>query len=167
MRKVGSLVLAGVLALALASPAAADTTGGGGPGEAYSDGMTITITSARVVAKVLVAITVDVTCDAAPKDRSWEDNWFTATVRQASGRAIATGWVEWGVRDPDALCDGDVHPVTVTIPAEGVPFKGGMAAMGVTGYAGYYHDWCDDSGCYQESDNVGASTGWVTVKLGR
>ncbi len=166
MRKGASLVMAGVLALALASPAAADTTGGG-PGAAYSDGMTITITSAKVVAKVLVEVRFNLTCDAAPDGVNWEENYFSAYVKQASGRSIATGWVDWWTGDPGQLCDGSVHSLTATIPAESVPFKSGQAAVGVSGYVSYYREWCDDWNCYSDSGSRRASTGWVVVKLGK
>jgi hypothetical protein len=166
MRKVVSLVMAGALALAVVTPAAADTTGGG-PGAAYSDGMTITITSAKVVAKVLVVVGFDITCDPAPEGANWEDSYFSAYVKQASGRAIATGWVDWWIRDPSALCDGAVHSLTASLPAETVPFKSGTAAIGITGSVSYWSEWCDDWACYSDSGNRRASTGWVTVKLGK
>lgn len=169
MRKVGSLVLAGVLALALASPAVADTTGGGGgPGAAYSDGMAITITSAKVVAKVLVEVTFDVTCDPAPDGATWDENYFRAYVRQAAGRSIATGEVDWYANDVAALCDGETHSLTATVPADygSVPFKSGTAVVGVTGNASYYAETCDEWGwCDWSGGSRKASTGWMTYRL--
>jgi hypothetical protein len=168
MRRLASLAMGCALVLAFAAPAAADTTGGGQPPGAYSNGMTLTITSARLVARVVVEVTVDVTCEPAPDGARWEDSYFTATVKQASGRAIAFGSTEWWSPDLDVLCDGESHRMTVAVPADqgSVPFKRGVAAIEVRGSASYYEP-CGDEWCDSTWGSRQASTGWLTVRLGR
>jgi hypothetical protein len=167
MRRLAGLTMAVAMALALVAPVAADTTGGG-PGAAYSDGMTISITSTKVVAKVLVEVTFDLTCAPAPDGATWEDNYFVAYVKQASGRSVATGSVDWYTTNIGAMCDGAVHRITASVTADygSVPFKKGTAVVGVTGTASYYTETCDEW-CDSTGGSRRASTGWVVTKLGR
>lgn len=166
MRRLASIAAAGILALAVSAPVAADTTGG--PPGAYSDGMTITLTSTRVIARVIVAVTFDITCDAKPEGARWEDGYFSAWVKQASGRAIAQGMSDTYL-NPAELCDGATHSATMSVPSDSVPFKAGTAAVAITGYAGWYQDGtCDEYGCTEGTwGDDRASTGWVTAKLGK
>jgi hypothetical protein len=165
VRRVATLLAAGLLALTMLPGAVlADTTGGGGG----SGVMDLTITSTRLIAKVAVEVKFEVTCDPAPDGASWEMWGFDVSVKQASGRAVASGYAEISVDRPDTYCSGTPHAMSavVSVDPAGVPFKTGSAAVAVSGYTSYYGQVCDEFGsCDYFSGGSNGSTGWVPVRL--
>jgi hypothetical protein len=171
-RIVATLALVGVMAF----PAAvlADTTDGGAPapGSAGSTGgMSITIQSVQVTAKLVVRMQVAVTCQPRPTPEypvfsGWDETSVQGYVRQASGKSIASGYINRQF-DGDEVCDGSPHLLLVEVAADpaGVPFKSGAAVVAATGYASWYSEnW--ETG--QSSHNRGyASTGWVATRLAK
>jgi hypothetical protein len=165
VRRVATLLAAGLLALTMLPGAVLADTGGGGGGSGVMD---LTVTSTRLIAKVAVEVKFDVTCDPAPAGASWEQYGFDVSVKQASGRAVASGYAEIYLEKPDTYCLGTPHPMSaiVSVDPAGVPFKIGSAAVAVNGYASYGGQVCDELGsCDYVSSGSNGSTGWVPVRL--
>lgn len=163
-----------VLATALAFPAGvvADTTGVTAPGPAAStDGMSVSIQSVHLTAKVVVQLQVAVTCQPRPASEYpvssyWDETSVQGYVRQASGKSIAFGSVQTRF-DGDRVCDGSPHVLLLEVAADpaGVPFKSGSAVVGASGYSSWNaSNWETGESTRQRGF---ASTGWVATRLGR
>jgi hypothetical protein len=169
------LFVAAILA-ALSFPAAvsADTTGEQftePPPANSTGGMTVSVKRVTLTARVVVAADVIVTCQPKlpneyPISSYWEDYHLTFSVKQASGRSIAFGQAAVPF-DPNVICDGLPHLLSASVSADpaGVAFKNGSAVVAVDGSASYFfwNSETGESGDYRSR----ASTGWITVRLGR
>jgi hypothetical protein len=154
------LVLAAMVAL-FAAPMTA---------RAAEPGMTFSVDSIQLVAKVVVKVDVTFTCQPRtipdPPWRTWfEMPMFYLQIQQAVGRQQATAAAEADF-DGDALCDGSPHSLMITAVADGSgpPFRKGPAAMKVSGYASYMLE--NTETWEQHWVSQYATTGWIQVKLG-
>ena len=126
-----SMIVVPLLIAAGTVAASADTTGTG-------SGMSITVpSSATLVARVAVPLTVQITCSAPNLSNYFVYNGpyissgGSVTVSQASGKGVnnATGWINGALN-----CDGASHSYDVAILATS-PFHPGQAA--ITGSASW------------------------------
>ena len=161
-RKGFTLSVIGGILLMLTVPATAlaDTTGGSGPGAAFSNGMTITITGATQVANgILVNINVTIRCDPLSGTSNGFDPSLGAWAQQAVKNRIAFGQSSVGVA---LVCDGADHRFVAQVAADptGVPFARGWATVAATAQVCLF----DPNFGYQCRS---AGTGWVVVKFRR
>ena len=152
IRKLAAgIVIPVVLALGVATPVLADTTGGGGNADLGLDA--IAITSARVNARTGIA-TVNGTI-ACSKDLSGV--FVGAELDQVVGRFhTLRGW--GGTSVDCAAADGSA-PWSLTIQADQGKFANGRATLGASADYGF----CDDVDCYDDAVFIGPST----IRLGR
>ena len=92
-------------------------------------GMTVTVGSVRLTARLVATADVTVTCQPKPPDEYpissyWEDYAMTFSVKQASRRSIAFGQAAVPF-DPNVICDGLPHTLSASVSADpaGVAFK--------------------------------------------
>ena len=164
--------LAVLAALAFPAGVLADTTGGGGiPPGGSTGGMTIQIRAVHLTTKAVAQVDLAISCLPKPASEpplitQWEDAFVQVSVRQASGKSIAFGDVD-GFFDPGATCDGTPHVLTFGVAADpsSVPFKSGTAAVGASAATSYSYENWDTGGMGWVS--AGASTGWLSVRLGK
>jgi hypothetical protein len=166
-RRMRLLIACGVLAVAVAAPAAvsADTTSGAPSIQpAWTRDATIQVKSVMVSAKVIANVTVAFTCQPF-QTYDWQTGETVettvgrieggqVTVIQAQGRTIA-----WGQADlfgGAATCDGStLNMLTVPVTAAVAPWKVGTAVVGAWVHV------TDETG----SDADSASSGPITVRL--
>ncbi len=167
------LVLAAMVA-ALSFPAvvSADTTGQftEPPPVGTTGGMTVSVGPVTLTARLVASADVTVMCQPKPNEYPissyWEDYRLTFSIKQASGRSIAFGQAAVPF-DPNVICDGLPHALSASVSADpaGVAFKNGSAVIAVDGVANYsfWNSETGESGYHRGQ----ASTGWVSVRLGR
>jgi hypothetical protein len=131
--------------------------------------MTVEITAVHLIAKVVVEVEATISCQPAPSGDGMHVYWETGMrlwAKQASGRAVAAAYAD-AYSDGSALCDGTAHAVVMTasVDPSGVPFKRGSAVVAMTAYA--YYSWEDWNTGEYGSLGQSASTGWITVRLGK
>jgi hypothetical protein len=124
-------LLAALIAL-IATPAMASAaTGGGGPSPIWG---TITLSvgsSAKVTAKILAQVPVDVTCSlnqdgiAAGASTQPDVTLVSVQVSEASGKSIAQGFGSAGA----FRCDGSTTHFMVPVLSQNVPFKHGKGIV--------------------------------------
>ena len=157
----GTLLIA---ALALPGSALADTTGGPTIPPAASRDATISIQSARIVAKVIVRVDVDYVCQPF-ESYDWDTGETYETtlgsveqgqvvVVQAQGRTVATGA---GFISAFVTCDGTtVNHLTADVIASASPWRNGSAVIGAAVFAA-------DAASFNDGDY--ASTGAIATRL--
>jgi hypothetical protein len=150
-----TLLLRAVLPIALligaATPALADTTGGGGPTDLGLDG--IAVTSARVDAQTGVA-TVSGTISCS---QDLSGVFVGVEIDQIVGRFHTLRG--WGGAVADCLAADGVGTWTMSIQPDQGKYANGKAT--ISGYAEI--DFCDEYACYGDFVSVGPET----IRLGR
>ena len=125
-------LLAALIAL-IATPAMASAAppGGGSGGPIWG---TITVgvgSSARVTAKILVQVPVDVTCSlnpdgiAAGASTQPDVTFVSVQLSEAVGKSIAQGFGSAG----PFMCDGSTTHLMVPVQSQSVPFKSGKGIV--------------------------------------
>ncbi len=138
-RRLRLLMVAGLATLAIAAPlgVSAATGGGGGPG-----GATVSVVSARFVNKLVVSVTVEMSCqpfaeldwDGTPTGNTTTAGSIAGSVDllQAQGRTIAHGN---GRLNPETqqgslvTCDGTAFRMDVPVVAQDYPLRRGDAVV--------------------------------------
>jgi hypothetical protein len=110
-----------------------------GAGYASADtGMTVSVGSSTLAARVLLTVPVVVVCDSLSDPNTFSDN-VSVTVQQASGRSIVTGTgqVSGGSGSPFGggpflTCDGSTQNTVMVHIVPSAPFHGGPAIFTVS-----------------------------------
>ncbi len=137
-----ALVAAGIVAFAFAAPVAVSANTGGGGG---SSGAPVSVISATFANKLVVNVTLEVTCqpfaqlnfDGTPTGTTSTSGTIVGVVDllQAQGRTIAhaTGSINPPTQSgPLVTCDGSAFRVTVPVLAQDLPLRRGAAVVSVT-----------------------------------
>jgi hypothetical protein len=163
---------ASLVAISLAAPLSAyAATGGGGP---YSNGATVSIASASFESKLLVTVTLDVSCDPFV-ERDWNGTPTGNTtvqgriggivdLMQAQGRTIAhaSGYLTIDPMTQGGMpvtCDGSTFEVPVAVVAQDLPLRRGDALIQASVSMGANVPCCSNWSIDQ------ANSGYLTVKI--
>jgi hypothetical protein len=153
--------LAAVTGLAVAAPTAR--------------AMTIRVGDPALVARVVVAVPVSVSCSPFDPSYTHTSDSISVSIEQASGRGVAAGsasvfWSIFGMGQPTQpfACDGTEQTTTVSVPANpsGPPFHGGPAAVTATASAtAGLPCFPGSTNCFTSNVTQSATTGAVAIHL--
>jgi hypothetical protein len=150
------------VAMLLALPASAFAAG------AYSQGATIRITGAHLVANVAVVVDVAVACQPINGNTQLTLGYgpgqsdVAVTITQRVGKSVASGSGMFNGQNTTITCDGTTvsnYQINV-LPSGTVPFSRGMAAMDASTFIQDLSLCC--SGPYDRAD-----TGLINVNITR
>lgn len=140
----------------------------GVPAASADTGISVTLGTPTVSARLLVTVPVSVVCSDIPGTISTEDDMVTVNIQQAAGQGVATatGQIMGGTFAGNAglfTCDGStINNFTMSLVADS-PIHGGQAVATVTAAhvvsTDPYCGWCGTVG---ESTTLGPET--VLVK---